>query len=232
MHYSWPQPSCWEIASWRIQFPSGWLAVCFLHSASRMTRRSHHVDSDHCRTYVAMGARLQSVWDQIPAVQQVAGILLFGGELLVSLVCRKEFLVADSGWKMLADDCMVFCWSCRHSRCTWRWWPLSCNMSKGEHLRRTITTFVQVISLPLWPITWISLACAGGGLQTVCHAEWRVWMKLRSTWKWLLRSQVTIPMRRMLLIGLFTNLPVIASGSGWIISQWFWIVFTTMFNAQ
>jgi hypothetical protein len=57
---------------------------------------------------------------------------------------------------------MVFWWSWRHSRCTGRFQPLPWNLRRGEHLRPTITTLGQVISLPRWPMTWISLHCAGG----------------------------------------------------------------------
>jgi len=83
-------------------------------------------------------------------------------------------------------DWMVFRQSWRHSRCTWGWHPLSCNLWRGEHLRPTITTLVEVISLPLWPITGISCTCASGWLRTGCHVEWRVPIKLRSASKWLL----------------------------------------------
>jgi len=42
-------------------------------------------------------------------------------------------------------------------------------------LRLAITTLVEVIFLPLWPITWISLAYTGDGLVTVvCYVEWRM----------------------------------------------------------
>jgi ABC-type uncharacterized transport system fused permease/ATPase subunit len=59
------------------------------------------------------------------------------------------------------------------------------NLQRGEHSRPTITTLVQVISLPWWPITWISLACTGGWLRAVCHVEWRVLITLQTTRKWL-----------------------------------------------
>jgi len=46
-------------------------------------------------------------------------------------------------------------------------------MPRGEHFRPTLTTLVQVISLPLWPITWKSLACTADRLRSLCHVEWR-----------------------------------------------------------
>jgi len=54
---------------------------------------------------------------------------------------------------------------------------MSWELRRGEHLRPAITTLVQVISLPWWPITWIWLACAAGRLQTVCHVEWSLVVK-------------------------------------------------------
>ena len=80
-------------------------------------------------------------------------------------------------------------------------------------MRPTIVNLVEVISLPLWPITCISLACTGGWLQTVCRVECRVLMKLLSDWKRLMGRQVTIPMRRRILIGLDPESTVLASGS-------------------
>jgi hypothetical protein len=57
-------------------------------------------------------------------------------------------------------------------------------VQRWEHLTPTITTFVEVISLPLQPISGISMASAGSWLQPVSRAEWRVLMRLRSTWDW------------------------------------------------
>ena len=60
------------------------------------------------------------------------------------------------------------------------------NSLEVEHLRPAITTLVEVISWPLWPKTWQSLAGTGAWLGTVCPVEWRMVVKMRSTWKWLL----------------------------------------------
>jgi len=53
-------------------------------------------------------------------------------------------------------------WSRRKSTCSWKWWLMSWKLRKEEHLRTALTTLVEVISLPLGPITWKSWACTGG----------------------------------------------------------------------
>ena len=138
-------------------------------------------------------------------------------------------------WKIRAGGCwpiewMVFRQSWRHSWCTWWWRPFSWNLRKGEHFRPVIFPLVEVISLPLWPMTRISLACAGGWLRTGCHVEWRMLITLRRPWKWLLWRQVTIPIRRMISIGMFPKSTVFISGSSWTISRWSWIGFTALFH--
>jgi len=109
-------------------------------------------------------------------------------------------------------DWMISWRSWRHSRCTWRWRPLSWQLQRGEHLRPAISTLVHVICLRRWPITWIFLARAAGRLRTVCHVEWRLAIKLRSTMKWLLCRRVTVPLRQMILIGVLPKLTLFASG--------------------
>jgi len=129
-------------------------------------------------------------------------------------------------------DWKVFWRSWRHSRYTWRWWPMSWNLGRGEHLRPTIITLVEVISLLLWPISWKSLACAGGWLRTMCHIEWRMLIKLRSRCKWLLWRLVTIPMRWMILIGLFPKSTDIAC-CGFSNMFWrFWVVSTVLLHSK
>jgi hypothetical protein len=97
-----------------------------------------------------------------------------------------------SRWGSRAGRCWPIDWnvcqqSWSHSRCTWRRRPLSLELLLVKHLRLAITALVEVISLPRWPIAWILLAYAGGWLRTVvCHVEWRMVIKLRSAWKWLL----------------------------------------------
>jgi len=85
-----------------------------------------------------------------------------------------------SRWRSRAGRCWPIDWivswqSWRHSRCTWRWRPLSWELLLGKHSRLAMTTLVEVISLPWWPITWILLAYAGGWLGTVCHVNEEWW---------------------------------------------------------
>jgi len=141
-------------------------------------------------------------------------------------------------WRSWAGRCWLIDWmisrrSWRHSWCTSRWWPRSWELRSGEHLRPVITTLVQVISLPQWPITWrISLACAAGRLRTVCHIEWELVIKLQSGWKWLLWRRVIVPFRRMILIGVFPKLTVFASSMSWTFIQWIWIVVTALLRSK
>ena len=94
-----------------------------------------------------------------------------------------------SWWRKRARRCWWVDWivsrrSWRHSGCTWRWRPLSWELLLVKDLRLAITTLVEVIFLPLWPITCISLAFASGWLRTVvCHVEYRMVLKQRSTSK-------------------------------------------------
>ena len=158
----------------------------------------------------------------------------FGQEAyMVSPRCAERRL----RWRSRAARCWLIDWmislrSWRHSLCTWRWWPSSCELWRGEHFRPAITTLVQVISLPQWSITWISLACAPCRLQTVCYIEWRLVIKLWSAWKWLLWRRATVPLRRMILIGVFPQLTVLASGMPWTVTRWFWIVITALLRAK
>jgi len=137
-------------------------------------------------------------------------------------------------WMSQARRCWLIYWMIsqvcwRYSRCTRRWRPVSWELRRGEHLRTGITSLVQVISLPRWPITWKSLACAASRLRTVCHVEWRLVMKLRSAWNWRLWRRVIIPLRWMILISVFHKLTVFASGMSWTIIRWFWNVVTALF---
>jgi len=127
---------------------------------------------------------------------------------------------------------MVFRPFWKHSLCTWRWQLLFCNLPRGEHLRPTLTTLVKVISLPLWPITCIALACAGGWLWTVREVEWWVLIELRRAWKWFLWRRVTIAIQQMILISLFPQSTSVASGSSWTTLQLFWSVFTALLSAK
>jgi len=140
-------------------------------------------------------------------------------------------------WRIRAGRCwpidwMDFRWSWRYSLGTWRWRPLFWNLWRGEHLRPTKTTLVELISTPRWPITWITLPCAGGSLITVCHVEWRVLIELWSAWKWWWWRQVTIGMWRLILIGLCPKSTVFASGSSWTVFRWIWIFFTALLCAK
>jgi len=127
---------------------------------------------------------------------------------------------AASYWPIVS---VLFWRSWRNSRCTWRWWLLSWWLGKGEHLRPTIIALVEVISLPLWPITWVSLTCAAGWLWTVCHVQWVLVIKLRSAWKWLLWSSVTIPLHQTILSSVVHKSYDFASDSLWtdIRGSWF-----------
>jgi len=128
-----------------------------------------------------------------------------------------------SRWRSSAARCWPIDWivsqlSWRYSWCTWRWQPLSWAQFRGEHLRLTITTLREVLSLPQWPITSISLPCTGGWLRTIqCHVEWRRVRNLRSATIWVLWMSVTIPMRRMILIGVSSGSTLNTSGSSWTI---------------
>jgi len=84
--------------------------------------------------------------------------------------------------------------------------------AEGERLIPAITP-LEVIFAPLQLLTWIFLACTGDSVHTECPVEWRMLTKLRSSCKWMLGGQVTIPIRRMKLIGLFQKLTFCASGS-------------------
>ena len=98
----------------------------------------------------------------------------------------------------------------------------------GEHLSPSINTLADIISYPLWLISWISLGCTGGWLRNLCYGEWRLLIKLRSAWKWVLWRRVTIAMQPMILIGLFPKSTVFARGNLWTIFQWFWIDITVL----
>jgi hypothetical protein len=94
-------------------------------------------------------------------------------------------------------------------------------------------TPVKVTSQPQGPITWKLLAYTGGWLWTVvCHVEWRIVIKLRSAWTWLLWRRVTISMWQIRLIGVFPRSTAFASGTLLTIMQGFWIVFTALLLAK
>jgi len=77
-------------------------------------------------------------------------------------------------------DTTAFGRSCRWSQCSMAWHPMSCMLPKWYHSSPTITDYVVVISLPLWPIPWTSLAGTGDLLQTWCQVKWRIVTKLES----------------------------------------------------
>jgi len=83
------------------------------------------------------------------------------------------------------------CW--RHSRCAWRWRPMSCELLRGQHSRSTISSLVDMVSLPRWPITRISLGCTRTWLWAWCHVEWNLVVELESAWKGWLRRRITVP---------------------------------------
>jgi len=130
-------------------------------------------------------------------------------------------------------DWIVSWLSCRNSRCTWRWRPLYWELLRGKHVILALTTLGVVISLPQWPITWIVWAYAGGWLRmVVCHDEWRMVIPLRSAWNWLLWRRTTIPMGRMIMIGVFPRLTVFASGRVWNMIQGSRIVVTVLLQGK
>jgi len=64
-------------------------------------------------------------------------------------------------WSSRAGRCWlidsIISWrSWRHSRCISRGWLLAWQLRRREHLGPTITTLVQVISWPRWPITSVN----------------------------------------------------------------------------
>jgi len=223
--HSQPAPSFWQIASRRIWFASPWLAVYHLHHPSPMTYRSHHLHYNRHRNPPAMGASPQSLQHLFSAVPQGQESFRWEANGTTPRCTGRR-----SRWRSRPGRCWPIDWivsrrSWRHCQCTWRWRPLSWWQLLGQHLRLAITTLVEVISLRLWPITWKSVACAGVWLWTVvCHVEWRLEIKLWSAWKWLLWRRVSIPMKRMLFIGVLPRLTVLASDSSWTIIWGCWIV--------
>jgi len=204
-----PTPSFWQIASSRIQIASEWLVVCFLHRPSLMTHRSGHLHHTRHGKPPAMGASPRYLKHVFSLVLLADAICWWGGWWGSPTCAGRQFRWRIGAGRCWPIDWIVSRWSWRHSSCTWRWQPLPLNLWRGEHLRATITTLVDVIFLPLWPITWISWVCTGGWVLTMSCVEWRMVMKLRSAWKWLLWRQVTIPMWQMILIGLFPKLTVL-----------------------
>jgi len=143
-----------------------------------------------------------------------------------------------SSWISWAGRCCSIDWIVsqqfwRHSQCTWRWQPLSWEQLRVEHLRPTITTLVEVISLPQWHTTWKFLSCTGGWLWTVvCHVEWRMVINMWSTWKLLLWRRVTRPIPQMILIGVFRWSTVSAQGNSWTILWWTCIVIMALLQSK
>jgi len=113
------------------------------------------------------------------------------------------------------------------------WQPLFCGPLCEDHFRHAITSLVEVISLPQWPFTWKLLAYPGSWLQTVgCHVEWRIAIKLQSTWEWLLWRRVPIPMWWMIFISESPRLIVILRGSSWTIIRGSRIIVTELSEAK
>jgi len=232
-HNSLPAQSCWQIALRRTQFDSGWLSVCPLYCPSLRNHHSHHQHHNRHPKSLPIGARPQSLLHWFSVVPLVAGMFLLGAWSGVTLVSQMEVQVEYYSWKISPWFTLLFSAS-----------PAVTLNAPGddsprpetcrgvEHLRTTITTLEEIISLPLLPITWISLAYAGGWLWTVCHVEWRLVIKLQSPWKWLLSRQVTIPMRRMTLVSVLPKLTVFACGSWWTNIQGSWIVVTALLQAE
>jgi hypothetical protein len=120
-------------------------------------------------------------------------------------------------WRSRAGRCwlidwMISRWSWRQSWCTCRGRPLLWQLPRGDHLRSALTTLVQVISLPWWPISWIAVPCAAGRLQTVGDIEWRLVIKLFRAWKWLQLRRLNVLLRWIILIGVFVKFTIFASG--------------------
>jgi len=107
MHCSWPAPLCWQIASRRISFASGWLGVCTLHCPSPTNDLLHYMHQIHWRKSPAMGASLQSAQHWFCMVPLVAEIVSLEGWWGVSQVHLMEVQVEELCWKMLAHwlDC-------------------------------------------------------------------------------------------------------------------------------
>lgn len=63
------------------------------------------------------------------------------------------------GWSCPYNDCIVSrnCW--KDSRSIWKWRSMPWELLMREHSRSTITAKGEIICLPYWPITLISLSC-------------------------------------------------------------------------
>jgi len=216
----------------RIQFASGGSGLCILHrpsSTNRLSRQLHHLC---CRPSPAMGASPRSVWHLFSVVSLADGIFCRDAYWVLPRWAGRRFRWSSWAGRCWPIDSIISRRSWRHSGSTWRLRPLSWELGRWEHLGPTITTLVQVTSLPQWPTTWKSLACAAGRLQTVCHVEWRLVIKLRSAWKCRLWTRVTVPLRWMILIGVIPKFSVFASGMLRNSIWWFWIVVTGLLRAK
>jgi len=73
-----------------------------------------------------------------------------------------EVQIEELRWNMLADGLGCFPGVLEvflvHPELT----ALVLQTAERDHWRPASTTFVEVISLPLWPLTWKFLVCTGG----------------------------------------------------------------------
>jgi len=122
------------------------------------------------------------------------------------------------------------CW--KYLRYAWRWRSLSCELLRGEHLRSTITSLREIVSLPSWPIFWIALGCSWVWFWAWCHVEWGKVVDLGRAWKWCLQKWVTIPWWWRKLIWRLLKLPVFSQCISRIIIWCSHIVLWALFLAK
>jgi len=139
-----------------------------------------------------MGANQQSWQHLSSAVLQPAEIISLGGEWGLCQVCRE---VVPEQWKQKRSakwldwfEAVLEALEARLEMMAHVLW-----FAEGENLRSTISSLREIVSLPRWPITQISLGCTRAWLCTWCHVEWSLVVELGSAWKWWLQRRVTIP---------------------------------------
>jgi hypothetical protein len=104
------------------------------------------------------------------------------------------------GGRYWPNDWIVWGRWWRHSRCVWRWRPISSELLRVEHFKSTIPSLGEIICLPRWPITQKALESTRAWLWASCHVEWGIVVALGSARKWWLQGWVTIPRWSMNLI--------------------------------
>ena len=72
--------------------------------------------------------------------------------------CAGKLSWSSGSGRGRPNDWIVCRRCCRHSTCAWRSRPMSRESLKGKHLRSTISSLGEIVSLPRWPITRISLS--------------------------------------------------------------------------